>query len=204
MKLDFCAVCGSTKDLHQHHIEPVVFSKITRKKSKRYDGEKKLKDCDSTEVFAWLFDQGVITDDGEITVCSYHHNILHGIVKFQTAAHSTLIKEGIKNAKENGVKMGRPTIVTSDMRENIRHDHEQGTSIRSIAKKYQIGIGTVYSVLKYNDSKIIIDNINKKAKEVKEFCERGDIDIKTLYDLLETNTEDEEQEELVDYTQLYR
>ena len=59
MKLDFCAVCGTTNDLHQHHIEPVVYSRINRKaKNKNYDSNKKLKDCTSIEVFAWLFRLG--------------------------------------------------------------------------------------------------------------------------------------------------
>ena len=79
MKLNFCAVCGVETDLQQHHIEPVVFSKIGRKKAKGYDDNKPLKDCTSMEVFKWLFDKGIITDDGEITVCSYHHHLMHGI-----------------------------------------------------------------------------------------------------------------------------
>ena len=108
MKLDFCAICGKKTDLHQHHIEPVVFSGISRGRAKGYYGDKPLKDCTSMEVFRWLFNQGIITDDGEITVCSYHHNIMHGIVKFQKAEHTTLIKAGIARAKANGIKCGRP------------------------------------------------------------------------------------------------
>jgi hypothetical protein len=147
MKLEFCAVCGVTTDLHQHHIEPVVFSKIGRKKAKGYDSNKQLKDCTSIEVFKWLFDQGIISDDGEVTVCSYHHHLMHGIVKFQVAEHNKLIKEGQRKARENGVNIGRPTKITDDMRNEVSVLRDNKVGIRTIAKRLNIGIGTVYSII---------------------------------------------------------
>ena len=147
MKLDFCAICGKKTDLHQHHIEPVVFSGISRGRAKGYNGDKPLKDCTSMEVFRWLFNQGIITDDGEITVCSYHHNIMHGIVKFQKAEHATLIKAGIARAKANGIKCGRPSKVNDSVRTAVRLLREQGKPIRQIARTLSIGVGTTYSIL---------------------------------------------------------
>jgi uncharacterized protein (DUF433 family) len=148
MKLDFCAVCGTTKDLHQHHIEPVVYSKINRKaKSKRYDGEKKLKDCDSFEVLAYLFDKGFISDDETITVCSYHHNLLHGIIRFQKYEHSKMIKEGQKNAIAKGIKIGRPTKLTDTLVSEIIGARNSGMPIKKIAKHFDIGVGTVYDAI---------------------------------------------------------
>ena len=147
MKLDFCAVCGKKTDLHQHHIEPVVFSGISRGRAKGYNGDKPLKDCTSMEVFRWLFNQGIITDDGEITVCSYHHNIMHGIVKFQKAEHATLIKAGIARAKANGIKCGRPSKVNDSVRAAVRLLREQGKPISQIARTLSIGVGTTYSIL---------------------------------------------------------
>jgi DNA invertase Pin-like site-specific DNA recombinase len=147
MKLDFCAVCGVKTDLHQHHIEPVVFSKIDRKKVKGYDAKKQLKDCTSMEIFKWLFDQGIISDDGEITVCSYHHHLIHGIVKFQKAEHINLVKEGQRKARERGIHIGRPTIVNDDMRNEVSVLRDNKVGIRTIAKRLNIGIGTVYSII---------------------------------------------------------
>jgi hypothetical protein len=147
MKLEFCAVCGVKTDLHQHHIEPVVFSKIGRKTPKGYDSNKQLKDCTSIEVFKWLFDQGIISDDGEVTVCSYHHHLMHGIVKFQVAEHNKLIKEGQRKARENGVNIGRPTKITDDMRNEVSVLRDNKVGIRTIAKRLNIGIGTVYSII---------------------------------------------------------
>jgi hypothetical protein len=153
MKLDFCAVCGVKTDLHQHHIEPVVFSKIGRKKVKGYDENKALKDCTSMEVFKWLFDQGIISDDGEITVCSYHHHLMHGIIKFQKNSHTNLIKEGQRKAKEKGILLGRPTKITDEMQKQVIALIDNKTGIKTISKTMNIGIGTIYSIMKQNNIK---------------------------------------------------
>ena len=199
MKLNFCAVCGTTKDLHQHHIEPVILTKIDRKNSKKYNGEKKLKDCTSMEVFGWLFDQGIITDDGEITVCSYHHNILHGIVKFQAAEHSKLIKEGIKKAKENGVSIGRPKSEAIKSKDEIIEDYKQGNSIRALGKKYNCGIGTVYKIIEgiekpqkqlngrppkdipEEELNMIKSLYEEKKLSIRQICKEYDVGVGTFY-----------------------
>jgi hypothetical protein len=147
MKLEFCVVCGVTEGLHQHHINPVVRTGISRTKAKGYSADKKLKDCNSFEVFAWLFDQGVITDDGEITVCDYHHNILHGIVKFQQAQHNELIKLGIQKARDKGVILGRPSKLNKLIYDEVLEHKKNGIGIKTIAKKMQIGVGTIYRIL---------------------------------------------------------
>ena len=152
MRLDFCAVCGIDKDLQQHHIEPVVYSKINRAaKNKKYDGNKKLKDCTSIEIFAYMFDQGIISDDETITVCSFHHNILHGIIKFQKYEHSRMIREGQINAKANGKRIGRPSAIDANMRKDIIEARKRGMGIKKIAKHFGIGVGTVYDALKKDE-----------------------------------------------------
>ena len=147
MILPFCAVCGTTEGLHQHHLEPVIQTGIERKRKKGYDSKKPLNECDSMEVFAYLFDQGIISDDGTITVCDYHHNILHGIMKFQMANHNNLIKKGIQKARENGTKWGRPSIVDDDMKVKVLNFRKQGVGIKKIANTLNIGVGTVYNIM---------------------------------------------------------
>ena len=151
MKLDFCAVCGTTTDLQQHHLEPVVLTGLQRTRKKKYDVDKPLKECTSMEVFAFLFDQGIISDDGELTVCSYHHNLLHGIVKFQKAEHNKLVREGQQRAKANGVVLGRPSKVTPELCAKALKLREKGYGIKSIASKLNIGVGTVYNLLQKID-----------------------------------------------------
>ena len=153
MKLDFCAVCGVKTDLHQHHIEPVVFSKLGRKKIKGYDGNKQLKDCTSMEIFKWLFNQGIISDDGEITVCSYHHHLMHGIIKFQKTEHINLVKEGQRKARERGIHIGRPTKVDVVMSDEVVNLIESGVPIKTIGKQLKIGIGTIYKIMKEKNIK---------------------------------------------------
>lgn len=155
MKLNFCAVCGTTKDLQQHHIEPVVMTGIKRTaKKKNYDPNKKLVDATFTEIFAYLFDLGIISDDETITVCSYHHNLMHGIVKFQLAEHSNLIKKGQEIAKKRGIKIGRPTKLTSEYVDIVIEQYNRNVPIKKIAKSVDIGIGTVYEIINKNPERI--------------------------------------------------
>jgi hypothetical protein len=148
MVLDFCVVCGTKTDLHQHHIEPIVFSNVKRThKKKNYDPNKKLSESTFIEIFAYLFDLGMITESGTITVCSYHHHLLHGIVKFQMAEHSTLIKRGLDKAREKGSRLGRPTNVTDECIDDVIQQYTQKTSIQKIATLHKIGVGTVYKIL---------------------------------------------------------
>lgn len=170
MKLDFCAVCGVKEGLHQHHINPVVYS-AAKRNSRKYDENKKLKDCEILELWGYLFDKGYISDDATITVCEYHHNIMHGIVKFTKANQSNMIKEGMKRAIENGIKIGRPSKLTDELTLKIKHSYaKESLSIRSIAKKYEIGIGTVYNALKLEAE----DLSNNEFDELSELIENDD------------------------------
>ena len=53
---------------------------------------------------------------------------------------------GQQRAKASGVHIGRPTKMNEGMRSAIKAMHENGMSIRQIAKSCKVGIGTVYSV----------------------------------------------------------
>jgi predicted transposase YdaD len=152
MKLDFCAVCGSTNDLHQHHIEPVVYSRQKRGSKRQYNPQKKIEDCSVAEIFACLFDRGVISEDGEITVCYYHHNLLHGIMRFQRVEHSNLIKEGLERAKRSGKKLGRPRLPL-ETRQQIPVLHGQGLSYSKIAKELNISKAVISRELNSHDFK---------------------------------------------------
>jgi len=147
MKLDFCAICGSTKDLHQHHVEPVVYSGRKRGNKKKYDPLKNIGDCTSKEIFACLFDRGVISEDEEITVCYYHHNLLHGIMRFQRVEHSNLIKEGLERAKKQGKRLGRPAIPPT-MVTRIGELREEGLSYRKIAKRTGISVCSISMIVR--------------------------------------------------------
>lgn len=147
MKLEFCAVCGTTNDLQQHHIEPVVLSGVERYKKKKYNERTQLKNATGHDCFSRLFDLGVISDDESLTVCSYHHNILHGMIKFQKMEHNKLIKEGMKRAQANGKVIGRPTNVNEKTLEDIKRLTDEGYSVTKIVKKLKIGVGSYYKLV---------------------------------------------------------
>ena len=54
---------------------------------------------------------------------------------------------GQQRAKASGVHIGRPTKMNDGMRSAIQAMHQNGMSIRQIAKSCKVGIGTVYSVI---------------------------------------------------------
>jgi len=133
MKLDFCCVCGDKEDLHQHHIVPVVLS-----------GVKRTSD----------------TSDNTITVCAYHHDIIHGVIKNRSTDHSTMIKKGIENAKQKGIKVGRPSKLKSNLMTKIYHMRLEEYSIRDISKTCGIGIGTTYKAIELLEKRQNGDDVN--------------------------------------------
>jgi len=54
---------------------------------------------------------------------------------------------GQLRAKAAGTHIGRPTKMNEGMRSAIQAMHDNGMSIRQIAKSCKVGVGTVYSVL---------------------------------------------------------
>lgn len=55
---------------------------------------------------------------------------------------------GQKRARAQGVKIGRPSKMNDAVRTSVKMLREKGVGIRDIAKKLEIGVGTVYSVLR--------------------------------------------------------
>lgn len=54
---------------------------------------------------------------------------------------------GQQRAKASGVHIGRPTKMNDGMRSAIKAMHENGMSIRQIAKSCKVGIGTIYTAI---------------------------------------------------------
>lgn len=79
MRLDFCAVCGSTEDLQHHHFTP------------RIEG-------------------GIDDETNIITLCYEHHCEIHGQSYRNRINHVELVKKGMREAKERGVKFGNPKL----------------------------------------------------------------------------------------------
>lgn len=54
---------------------------------------------------------------------------------------------GQQRAKASGVHIGRPTKMNDGMKSAIKAMHQNGMSIRQIAKSCKVGIGTVYTAI---------------------------------------------------------
>ena len=55
---------------------------------------------------------------------------------------------GQKRARSQGIKIGRPSKMNDAVKTSVKMLREKGIGIRDIAKKLEIGVGTVYSVLR--------------------------------------------------------
>jgi DNA invertase Pin-like site-specific DNA recombinase len=55
---------------------------------------------------------------------------------------------GQRRARSQGVKIGRPSKMNDAVRTSVRLLRDKGMSIREIAKRLEIGVGTVYAALK--------------------------------------------------------
>ena len=55
---------------------------------------------------------------------------------------------GQQRARAQGTKIGRPSKMNDAVKTSVRLLKGKGVGIREIASKLEIGIGTVYSVLK--------------------------------------------------------
>ncbi len=58
------------------------------------------------------------------------------------------VKAGLERAKQSGIRLGRPTNATTEVKEQIVRLRANGTPIRTIAAQMRVGTNTVYSVLR--------------------------------------------------------
>jgi DNA invertase Pin-like site-specific DNA recombinase len=74
-------------------------------------------------------------------------SVFGAIGEFERNLIRDRIVAGQQRAKAAGVHIGRPSKMNDGMRSAIQLMHENGMSIRQIAKACQVGVGTVYSVI---------------------------------------------------------
>jgi hypothetical protein len=127
MILSFCAVCGKTEDLHQHHIVP---KSVTPTMGEHKD------------------------NDETLTLCAYHHDILHQVQKKRWDTHSNMIKKGLSKRKQQGLSVGRKPTMTPELVDKIQKMINQGYGVRETLRTLKIGTKAYYFVAK-NDSETI-------------------------------------------------
>jgi predicted transcriptional regulator YheO len=119
MITDFCVICGTKENLHNHHIV------CKKSKLKPISGD--------IDHYTNL-----------ITLCGEHHGWIHGMKPNRFNDNNRLRMAGIKKAQKEGRMGGRkPTI---DVHKVIEL-HSQGKSAIYIAKELGIGRASVYRYL---------------------------------------------------------
>ncbi|MGU7999065.1 recombinase family protein [Streptococcus suis] len=73
------------------------------------------------------------------------------VAEWELQAISTRTKDGLRKAKERGVKLGNKGISKSKEKQVIISYLEEELTVRDIASQFQISTATIYSVLKRNN-----------------------------------------------------
>ena len=77
-------------------------------------------------------------------LCSQCHHLIH-YGSISNINNSNLIKQGMQNAKEKGINIGRPRTTINDISNDLIMDIiMEKINITTIAKKYNISRKTVY------------------------------------------------------------
>ena len=58
----------------------------------------------------------------------------------------TRVKAGLKAAKERGVKLGKPSKIDDDLKQQVKAGREAGKSFRAIAEELSVSYGLVHKV----------------------------------------------------------
>jgi DNA invertase Pin-like site-specific DNA recombinase len=83
------------------------------------------------------------TDVGKLVM-----TIMGGIAEFERKLVQSRCAEGIKRAKDRGVKFGRQSVLNPNQRRMVAFRHAQGTTIRDLAKDFNVGVATIVRALK--------------------------------------------------------
>ena len=94
-----------------------------------------------------------------VPLCHNCHMLLHHNTRPDgSLSYSSLIKEGMRKAKENGKKFGRPRV-KKEIIDTAISLYLNGTSVRNIEKTIGISRGTLYKALKERNINLLTETI---------------------------------------------
>ena len=76
------------------------------------------------------------------------------VAEWELQSISDRTKDGLRKAKERGVKLGNKGISKAKEKQVVKYYLEKEISVREIASQFQISTATIYSVLKRNNIRI--------------------------------------------------
>lgn len=78
--------------------------------------------------------------------------VLASIAQLERETMISRIHAGIDRARQQGKKLGRPSKINQSLVNAVSLLREKGVSIRDIGKTVNVGIGTIYAILRSLDS----------------------------------------------------
>ena len=102
-------------------------------------------DLERKGVNLQVLDQSIDTSDATGRLL---FNMLGAIAQFETEIRAERLMDGIRKAKEKGIKFGKKKSLTAVQVKELRERRKQGSLIKTLMKDYGIGKTSVYRYLK--------------------------------------------------------
>ena len=90
--------------------------------------------------------------DTKTAMGQFFLTVLSSIAQLERETMISRINAGIARAKSEGKKLGRPSKINQSLVNAVSLLREKGVSIRDIGKTVNVGIGTIYAILRSLDS----------------------------------------------------
>lgn len=101
-------------------------------------------ELESKQVNLQVLDQNINTGDATGRLL---FNMLGAIAQFETEIRAERQADGIRKAKERGVKFGRQKTLNTQQVAELQHKREQGTLIKTLMKEYVLSKASIYRYL---------------------------------------------------------
>lgn len=73
--------------------------------------------------------------------------MISAMAEFERDLIRERVKAGLNNARNKGIKLGRPSVLTEEMNGEIKGLREKGQSMRAIARKFNVSPSLVHKTL---------------------------------------------------------
>lgn len=140
--MDCCVICGTTENLHHHHIIQRNSKLADDMIGKEYEG--------STIDRDWINNH----PHNQITVCVPHHKWVHGLrYSLRDKAWSESVKRGQAKARAEGRLPGAPRLA-DEKRDMIYKMYDEGKKWIEIREEVGVGFNSISKCLRARGTKL--------------------------------------------------
>ena len=108
-----------------------------------------LNELQSLKVDLFFMQQGM---DTSTSAGRMMFSIFGALAEYERNLIRERVCAGLQTAKARGVKLGRPSKMNDGMKQAVVLLREKGMGIKQIAKEVGVGVGTIYTVFRLNES----------------------------------------------------